>query len=231
MDTSQDTYNDDEQDKEQDEHVKNEQSARTFFALLSFLVAMIFLVVFISNPLDDIARLLVLCAIIVFSIIGTLLLDKRRRVALDNNPEQEYQDEEGGEVVDLNETDEDEDTEARRSFKQLVREALNSIPEEFHEMMQNLVVIVEDEPDVEVLTSGNAGEGSLLLGLYRGVPLTAQGRAGSMLPERITIYRRNIEKLCQNDPERIRAQVRHTILHEVAHHFGMGHDEMPIWIQ
>ena len=89
---------------------------------------------------------------------------------------------------------------------------------------------VEDDPDVEVLARGEV-KGSMLLGLYRGVPLTAQGSTGAPLPERITIYRHNIEKFCNNDPEYIRMQVSNTVLHEIAHHFGMGHDEMPIWVK
>ena len=230
MEPSHIAYRDDKQNiEETDERVKNEQSARTFFALLSFLMAIIFLVVFVNNPLDNTSRLLVLCAIIAFGIIGTVLMDKKPGTARTGDPEQKDLEEESREVVDQVEDDEDGEIKARRSFERLVQEALASIPEEFQENLRNVVVIVEDEPDVEVLTRGEAGADSLLLGLYRGVPLTAQGSA--TMPERITIYRRTIEQFCQKDPERMRRQVRHTVLHEVAHHFGMGHDDMPIWIK
>jgi predicted Zn-dependent protease with MMP-like domain len=222
-------YEDDKQNiEEADERVKNEQSARTFFALLSFLVAIIFLVIFINNPLDSIARLLVLCAIIAFGILGTVLMDRKRGAARNDETEPGDLDLIGDE--DQVEANEDEDTRARRAFERLVQEALDSIPEEFQENLRNVAVTVEDDPDVEVLARGEV-KGSMLLGLYRGVPLTAQGSAGAPLPERITIYRHNIEKFCHNDPEYIRMQVSHTVLHEIAHHFGMGHDEMPIWVK
>jgi predicted Zn-dependent protease with MMP-like domain len=52
-----------------------------------------------------------------------------------------------------------------------------------------------------------------------------------MLPERITIYEHNIETVCHHDPDLIKEKVRQTVLHEVAHHFGMGHEEMPIWLR
>jgi len=50
-------------------------------------------------------------------------------------------------------------------------------------------------------------------------------------PEIITIYQHTIEAYCHGDPDRIREQVRHTVLHEVAHHFGIDHEEMPIWVR
>ncbi|QBD83806.1 metallopeptidase family protein [Ktedonosporobacter rubrisoli] len=119
-------------------------------------------------------------------------------------------------------------------FEQLVREALDAIPSEFHEQMDNLVVLVEDEPDsalIETLYGGNISGRGWLLGLYQGIPLTQQSYSQTRLPERITIYQRNIELYCQGDPERIREQVRSTVLHEVAHHFGMDHHDMPIWVR
>jgi predicted Zn-dependent protease with MMP-like domain len=223
-------------------HIRNEQSARSFFALLSFLVALVLLAVFLNNSFDEISRLLVLAAMIAFGMIGMLLLDKKRILDHNHIPahtietseetlDRDGQDEEeAGEISTQNESD-GEEIPALSPFEQLVREALDSIPKEFQQQMANLVVIVEDEPDTEVLTRSHVEENSLLLGLYSGVPLTALGSNHQMLPERITIYQHNIEMICHNNPDLIREKVRETVLHEVAHHFGMGHEEMPIWLK
>jgi predicted Zn-dependent protease with MMP-like domain len=140
---------------------------------------------------------------------------------VEDDVEDEIEDNGGGE----------DDEEGLNAFKTLVEEALDSIPLEFRERMENLAILVETEPDREVLQRVGTREGYTLLGLYEGTPLTAQRYQGKMLPERITIYQRTIEAYCHGDPERIRQQVRATLLHEVAHHFGIDHDEMPIWVK
>lgn len=117
------------------------------------------------------------------------------------------------------------------SFEELIQEALVSIPSNFHEQMDNLLVRAVFEPDEEVLKRAGVKEGYTLLGLYEGVPLTNYGRDHTSYPEIITIYQRTIEEYCKHDPERIRAQVRATVLHEIAHHFGIAHEEMPIWVK
>jgi predicted Zn-dependent protease with MMP-like domain/curved DNA-binding protein CbpA len=116
------------------------------------------------------------------------------------------------------------------AFETLVDEALAGIPDDFKSWLENVVVRVEDEPSAETLREARVEHGHTLLGLYVGVPLTAMGaeRAG---PEVVTIFRRPIEDLCDGDPDLIREQVRSTVLHELAHHFGIDHDEMPDWIK
>jgi predicted Zn-dependent protease with MMP-like domain len=115
-------------------------------------------------------------------------------------------------------------------FNKLVDEALAGIPDDFKSWLENVVVRVEENPSEETLRQAHVGHGHTLLGLYVGVPLTAMGtdRAG---PEIVTIFRRPIERYCQGDPDRIREQVRATVLHEIAHHFGIDHDEMPDWVK
>ena len=98
-------------------------------------------------------------------------------------------------------------------FDQLVSEALDELPEDIRTLMTNVAVTVEDEPP----------PGQNLLGLYQGVPWGRRGPyyAGA-LPDKITIYRRPIERMSGSDPERLRAQVRRTVFHEIAHHFGIS---------
>jgi predicted Zn-dependent protease with MMP-like domain/DnaJ-domain-containing protein 1 len=132
---------------------------------------------------------------------------------------------------DVSETgDDDEERERAQAFDHLVEQALQTIPDEFQHFMENVLVRVKREPMAEELAQLEVGPGGTLFGLYTGVPLTAQG----MRPvgtEFVTIYRGPIERFCQGDPERIREQVRRTVLHEMAHHFGIDHDQMPDWLK
>lgn len=122
------------------------------------------------------------------------------------------------------------DDEEPTPFEQLVDEALASIPEQFAEHMRNVVVRVKDEPDEEALRRMDVPPGHTLLGLYEGVPLTKQGVHGAQ-PEIVTIYQGPIERHCYHDADQIRAQVRATVVHELAHHFGIDHDDMPEWVK
>ena len=115
-------------------------------------------------------------------------------------------------------------------FQQYVVEAVEALPAEFRAQMGNIVVRVADEPDAATLRKMRTGKGHTLFGLYEGVPLTMQG-ATLPPPEIVTIYRGPITRACQGDPARIREQARRTVFHEVAHHFGIDHDEMPAWVK
>jgi predicted Zn-dependent protease with MMP-like domain len=110
------------------------------------------------------------------------------------------------------------DVEEDMTFEDLVAEALDSLPDEIARAMQNVEVVVEDEPPAEMLEG--LPRGATLLGLYHGVPLTNRERYDRALPDKISIYRGPIERLART-PERIREQVRRTVIHEVAHHFGI----------
>lgn len=133
-------------------------------------------------------------------------------------------------VADDASDDEVDDAEGAREFDQLVEQALAMIPDDFKPFMRNVLVQVKREATEEELRRLEVGPGGLLFGLYTGVPLTAQG-AQATGTEIVTIYRGPIERYCHGDPERIREQVRRTVLHEVAHHFGIDHDAMPDWLK
>ena len=97
-------------------------------------------------------------------------------------------------------------------FEELVADALDEIPDDLWKLMDNVAVVVREGSD-----------GSALLGLYDGVPLTHRSRGygeGMVMPDRITIYRRPISEVCGSEDELVE-QIRVTVIHEVGHHFGI----------
>ena len=116
----------------------------------------------------------------------------------------------------------------RERFEELVQEALDSIPDALWESIDNLVVTVEEWPARSQLESVGVSPGRTLLGLYEGVPLTGRSHYyGLVPPDKITIFRGPILRMYPHgDEDAIRAQVRRTVLHEVAHHFGIDDDRL-----
>jgi predicted Zn-dependent protease with MMP-like domain len=112
---------------------------------------------------------------------------------------------------------------SRHRFEELVSEAMAQIPDPLWNFIENVVILVEEWPTRRQLDSVGIGPGSTLLGLYEGVPLTVRtSHYGLVPPDKITIFRGPILRICPPDEEAIRSQVRQTVLHEVAHHFGIS---------
>lgn len=112
-------------------------------------------------------------------------------------------------------------------FEHLVAKALDDLPEEFAELLDNVAVVVEDEPSEEDLLSVDLDpEQDELFGLYQGVPLSERDSFYEALPDRVVIYRGPILRCCDSRREVIR-EVRDTVVHELGHHFGLDEDEMP----
>lgn len=108
----------------------------------------------------------------------------------------------------------------RLRFEELVSEALEDIPPRLAEHLSNIDVEVRDWPNPEEMRAAGVPSGHILLGLYRGVPRTRRsGWYNLALPDRIFIYQGPIERICRSEDE-VKARVRRTVLHEVAHHFG-----------
>jgi predicted Zn-dependent protease with MMP-like domain len=103
---------------------------------------------------------------------------------------------------------------SREEFEDAVGDALDAVPEKLAKAMDNVVVLVEDEPP-EGFEPG-------LLGLYEGTPLTERGSwwAAGALPDRITIFRNPTLAICR-DRDEVVAEVKITVVHEIAHHFGI----------
>ena len=114
----------------------------------------------------------------------------------------------------------------RRQFERLVAEAVTLIPKRFRREMQNLALVVEDEPSAELLEEMEIDPPDSLYGLYQGTPLPERAWAyGNTLPDRITIFQRPIEEDCDDEDE-IRAVIGETLIHEVGHYFGMSEEEI-----
>lgn len=102
-------------------------------------------------------------------------------------------------------------------FERSIEDALDALPADLRRFMSNVAVVVEDEPPA----------GAPLLGLYQGVPLTRRGSGyGGVAPDKITIYRRPLERLYGADPARLRREIRRVVLHEIAHHFGLSDERL-----
>jgi predicted Zn-dependent protease with MMP-like domain len=106
---------------------------------------------------------------------------------------------------------------SRGEFEDLVGEALDTVPPRLTKLMQNVVIVVEDDSPPQV---------GRLLGLYEGVPLTERGDTyAGFLPDRITIFRRPLLSICDTRDDLVR-EVRVTVVHEIAHHFGIGDERL-----
>ena len=114
---------------------------------------------------------------------------------------------------------------SEEEFEQMVADALDEIPPELGNEMENVAVIVEDWPTRRQLAS--VGAGGTLLGLYEGIPLTKRGPMSytGVSPDRITIFRGPLTHLARDDADLAR-RVRVTVLHEVGHYFGMSDDRL-----
>ncbi len=113
----------------------------------------------------------------------------------------------------------------RREFERLVLAALEDLPASIRDRVDNLDIVVQNWPSPEELRRQGIPNRYGLLGLYQGIPLTQRGHYDMALPDKITIYRRPIEAMCATREQVVR-QVRTTVIHEVAHHFGIDDDAL-----
>jgi predicted Zn-dependent protease with MMP-like domain len=114
-----------------------------------------------------------------------------------------------------------------REFEGLVREAVLEIPRRFRDRLQNVAIVVEDEPTPELLAEMEIDAPDTLFGLYQGTPLTERTwDHGNRLPDRILVFRRPILEACDGDEDAIFEEVCATILHEAGHYFGLSEEEI-----
>lgn len=110
-------------------------------------------------------------------------------------------------------------------FEQLVNEGIKDIPQKFLDKLDNVGIIVEDDPTPEQLKKLKVRKNYVLFGLYEGIPKIKRWSYADVLPDKITIFKNPIEKSAQSEKE-IKNIIKETVWHEIAHHFGMDEEEV-----
>jgi len=114
----------------------------------------------------------------------------------------------------------------RRRFVTLVRRALDTLPSPYRDWIENVDVVVERRPNAHHRRSAGLRPGETLFGLYEGVPLTERDSYSMVLPDKITIFQEPLEREFWDNEDELVNEVRQTVLHELAHHFGMSDEEL-----
>jgi len=116
---------------------------------------------------------------------------------------------------------------SHEEFEQAVSDALDSLPERFSRLVENVAIDVEDEPTDEDLESVHDDEpDEELLGIYRGVALTERSHDMPLLPDEIAVFRGPINRVARSRREAV-DEIRETIVHELGHYFGLDEEELP----
>ena len=113
---------------------------------------------------------------------------------------------------------------SRRDFEQLVEQALGELPERFAALLDNVAIVVEEEPSDEDLDVMDEGANELL-GIYRGVPMTERSYDSMRLPDQIAIFRGPILRIARSRGDAVH-EIRDTVVHELGHYFGLDDEEM-----
>ena len=113
----------------------------------------------------------------------------------------------------------------RERFQELVDKALQRLPDEFRNHLENIDVLIEDWPSQRQLANARVRHRGSLLGLYEGVPVTERGQNYNLvLPDKITIFQKPVESICHS-AEEVELEVERLVRHEIGHYFGLdeGH--------
>jgi predicted Zn-dependent protease with MMP-like domain len=114
----------------------------------------------------------------------------------------------------------------RQTFEHLVAQALDELPPEFQEKLDNVEVVVEEWPDSETLRLAGVRHPASLLGFYHGIPQTRRTHNyGLVLPDKISIYQSPIEMRCHSI-DQVRRAIHRVLRHEIGHHFGLSDERL-----
>lgn len=111
-------------------------------------------------------------------------------------------------------------------FDVLITRAMNELPREYIQNLDNVAIVQADDPTEEQLTRQGVRHGQLLLGLYEGIPQTQRGAGYQLvLPDKITLFKQSILSISR-DRQALFEHTKRTLWHEIAHHYGLGHDHI-----
>ena len=111
-------------------------------------------------------------------------------------------------------------------FDQLITRAMDELPQHYITGLDNVAIVYADEPDQYQRAKSRLQPNSLLFGLYEGIPLTKRGAGYTfVLPDKITIFK-NAILMVSHTPEQLFEQIKRTLWHEIAHYYGLNHDEI-----
>ena len=116
----------------------------------------------------------------------------------------------------------------REDFERIVERAFDRLPNKFRDAVENVGIVVEDLPSDDVVRKMKLRSPRFLLGLYQGVPLNQRGSWYGMtavIPDKISLYQKNIEEVCRNDEE-TEQKIVEVLIHELGHYFGMDEKEI-----
>lgn len=114
-------------------------------------------------------------------------------------------------------------------FDRLIQQAMTELPQEYIKSLDNVAITYADEPTAAQLQANNIGPHQLLLGLYEGIPQTQRFSSSysGILPDRITLFKHPIMVVAPTQQE-FYEQIKRTLWHEIAHHYGLGHDRIHV---
>ena len=114
---------------------------------------------------------------------------------------------------------------SREQFQNLVLQALSDLPEDVRHSLQNVDVVVDDVASMNQIVGTVIENAMDLLGLYEGIPLTERYGYDMVLPDKVTIFQKPIESICDTEEE-VAEEISKTLIHEIAHHFGLDDEHL-----
>jgi predicted Zn-dependent protease with MMP-like domain len=114
---------------------------------------------------------------------------------------------------------------SRDEFQDIINTSITALPKAYVDRLENVAFIIEEYPSEQQRKKLELRNDQTLFGLYEGVPLSQRQGTTKLLPDKITIFKDPIESVCQSLAE-LRTQIAKTVWHEVAHYFGLNHDQI-----